>query len=396
MPSEFSMKPSDRQARNAELRKKIIGFGEKSFRKSYYPELQMKLEDLERYKTLLDQSNDAIFLMEVPTGRFLDVSESACRQIGYTEEECTTKTMYDLVPDKEELYKIFSGKVETLVIDTILRKSCDDKVPYEVNMRRVRFGNKDYVVAIARDISQRKQAEKELLEAKTQAELYLDIMGHDINNINQTVMGFLEIADTKLHETGKLGIEDSELLTRPIESLKNSAKLIENLRKIQKERSHVYKIEPVSINRVIEEVVKQFSPIAGRDVKIGFRPESDCYVLANPLLKDVFSNLLGNAIKHSKGPLTINISTTLIRVQGKLCCRTSIEDNGPGIPDKRKASLFDFSKAFRQKIAGKGLGLYLVKTLVDDFHGKVRVEDRVPGDHTKGAKFVVLLPVIKK
>jgi signal transduction histidine kinase len=39
-----------------------------------------------------------------------------------------------------------------------------------------------------------------------------------------------------------------------------------------------------------------------------------------------------------------------------------------------------------------GLGLYLVKTIVEDFGGKVRVEDRVPGDHTKGAKFVVMLP----
>jgi signal transduction histidine kinase len=43
-----------------------------------------------------------------------------------------------------------------------------------------------------------------------------------------------------------------------------------------------------------------------------------------------------------------------------------------------------------------GLGLYLVKSLVDDFHGTVRVEDRVPGDHSKGARFVVLLPAVGK
>lgn len=45
------------------------------------------------------------------------------------------------------------------------------------------------------------------------------------------------------------------------------------------------------------------------------------------------------------------------------------------------------------KARGKGPGLYLVKKLVDDYHGAVWVEDRVPGDYAKGAKFVIMLPV---
>ncbi len=44
---------------------------------------------------------------------------------------------------------------------------------------------------------------------------------------------------------------------------------------------------------------------------------------------------------------------------------------------------------------GKGLGLYLVRTLVEDYHGKVWVEDRIKGDHTKGARFVVILPAVE-
>jgi len=53
-----------------DLRKKIIGLGERSFRKSYYPELQQKLADLQRFKSLLDESNDAIFLLRLPSGQF--------------------------------------------------------------------------------------------------------------------------------------------------------------------------------------------------------------------------------------------------------------------------------------------------------------------------------------
>ena len=48
------------------------------------------------------------------------------------------------------------------------------------------------------------------------------------------------------------------------------------------------------------------------------------------------------------------------------------------------------------KARGMGLGQYLVRSLIESYQGRVWVEDRVPGDHTKGAKFVVMLPAIEK
>ena len=60
-----------------------------------------------------------------------------------------------------------------------------------------------------------------------------------------------------------------------------------------------------------------------------------------------------------------------------------VEDNGPGIPDPQKNKLFNQLHCEDKKTQSKGLGLCLIKALVDIFHGKVRVEDRVPGDHKK-------------
>jgi signal transduction histidine kinase len=71
----------------------------------------------------------------------------------------------------------------------------------------------------------------------------------------------------------------------------------------------------------------------------------------------------------------------------------TIEDNGPGIPDLRKAELFSRLAPDRRPYHGGGLGLGLVKTLVDDYGGRVWVEDRVPGDHGQGCRFMVMLPV---
>jgi sensor histidine kinase regulating citrate/malate metabolism len=61
-----------------------------------------------------------------------------------------------------------------------------------------------------------------------------------------------------------------------------------------------------------------------------------------------------------------------------------------------KGKLFTQPYCEDRKTISKGLGLCLVKALVDIFHGKVRVEDRIQGDHTKGARFVVILPAVDK
>jgi signal transduction histidine kinase len=119
-------------------------------------------------------------------------------------------------------------------------------------------------------------------------------------------------------------------------------------------------------------------------------------VEANELLKDAFVNLIANAVKHSdeEKPLTVNVKAEPVKENGKKYYRCTVEDDGPGIPDGLKSKLFHRFQRGTTKAHGKGLGLYLVRTLVEGYHGKVWVEDRVTGDHTKGARFVIMLPAI--
>jgi K+-sensing histidine kinase KdpD len=195
---------------------------------------------------------------------------------------------------------------------------------------------------------------------------------------------------------GKLGEDDVVLLNKAMDSLNNSSQLIDNVRKLQKEKMGMYRLEVIDVGAVIEDAAKQFHRIPDREIKINYSPDQHCLVNANGLLKDVFINLIGNAEKHSKGDLVINILMGEVIDDAKTYCCVDVEDNGPGIPDMLKTTLFDRLNLTTTRAKGKGFGLCLIKMLVDDYHGRFWVEDRVQGDHTKGARFVVMLPVVEK
>jgi PAS domain S-box-containing protein len=262
-------------------------------------------------------------------------------------------------------------------------------------IKKNKAGDPEWMYGIIQDITGRKQIENKLRDAQAQAELYVDLMGHDINNMNMVALGFLEMANDKLKAEGMLDTSDEQLLLKSIENIKNSSMLIDNVRKLQRERAGELKLMAIDIAEVLSSVKDQYLNVPNRDVKINLNTTCRCAVIANDLLRDIFSNLVGNSIKHSSGPLTVNIDMACIGERGVNFCKVTVEDNGPGIPDAMKALIFDRSHEAK-KLRGKGLGLYIVNTLVRDFNGKVWAEDRVPGDHTKGARFVVILPAIEK
>jgi signal transduction histidine kinase len=91
--------------------------------------------------------------------------------------------------------------------------------------------------------------------------------------------------------------------------------------------------------------------------------------------------------------LSIDVHLSTARAGDREYALIAIEDDGPGIPEELKDQVFNRFERGNSRSGGKGLGLYLVRTLIEGFRGKVWVEDRVRGDYTKGTRFVVMLPV---
>jgi signal transduction histidine kinase len=285
-----------------------------------------------------------------------------------------------------------TGSVET-------RWKCKDGRIINILVSSTPIDKKDLSAGVtftALDITERKEAEKALKDAKDQAELYVDLMGHDINNMNQIAVGFLELAVNKLDHEGRLENSDRMLLEKPIETLMNNSQLIDNVRKIKKEKAGEIKPSVVDLGKMLQDVAAQYSHVSGRDITIDHVPVSGCYVMANELLKDVFTNLAGNAIKHSSGPLEIKMVLSKLQKHGREYYRVDVEDNGPGIPNEMKKNLLDHACLKRTLKTGKGFGLCLIKTLLDDFNGSIWIENSVPADFTKGSRFVVMLPAVEK
>ncbi len=147
-------------------REGILGFGERSSRKTYYAELQRKTEELERFQALLDKSHDAIFLIDSETGKIVDVNDTACSLLTYRRPALLCMAVAEIL-DAEAVAQIIPGsgnQAETLSRHTIvtgLRTNNDLEIPVEISIEYVHFGTMAYVVAVARDITERLTIERE-------------------------------------------------------------------------------------------------------------------------------------------------------------------------------------------------------------------------------------------
>jgi signal transduction histidine kinase len=260
----------------------------------------------------------------------------------------------------------------------------------ELTAGRIEYRGEPAGIATFFDITERRRADEELKAAKAQAELYLDLMGHDINNMHQIALGYLELARDMRPEAGQ-----GEFLDKPIEVLQRSSRLIRNLRNLQKLRDGLFKTELVDVSKLLRDVQKEFGAVPRKAVTLNLNGHEDCHVRANELLHDVFANLVGNAIKHTGDRADIVVDLDLVRSDGRQYCRVMVEDDGPGISDDFKGRIFHRMLRGTTKAKGMGLGLYLVKSLVESYGGRVWVEDRIAGDYAKGARFVVMLPFVE-
>jgi K+-sensing histidine kinase KdpD len=241
------------------------------------------------------------------------------------------------------------------------------------------------VIFTSLDITERKNAELQVEKERNRAELYLDLLSHDLGNIHQGIISWVKLCT--LHEDDpdfmKMSWENVSELSRKSIQLTRNIKLISRLNEREPEMERIDLKE--SIERSIERAMS-IDPSKNAVVDHNL-PEKPIPIMAEPLIDEVFFNIIHNGIKFQENDVWIGIDIDI----GDDRIRIQIADRGPGISDEFKEMIFERTK-MGSKHKHMGIGLSLVKELVSRYDGTIKVEDRIDGKTSHGSCFIMVFP----
>ncbi|KAF5084055.1 Adaptive-response sensory-kinase SasA [anaerobic digester metagenome] len=218
----------------------------------------------------------------------------------------------------------------------------------------------------------RSMLHKRLEAAHRETNLYLDVMTHDIKNAENVANLYCDLLLEMLEG------DAAQYARRLKGSIRTSSGILQNVANIRRIHQEPPDLRPIHLGRVIRAQIERTPEAA-----ISF-DGTTAEVWADDLLPEVFTNLIGNAVKHG-GPdarIAIRVEDCLEEDHAVV---VTVEDTGPGIPDEMKERIFDRFRQGRNQGCGEGLGLYIVGMLLERYGGRIWVEDRVEGRPDLGA-----------
>ncbi|MBI5251992.1 MAG: PAS domain S-box protein [Desulfomonile tiedjei] len=355
----------------------------------------------------VDHSSDAAF-WHSPDGCIFYVNEAACNSLGYSRDELLGMKIPDIDPDFpsetwrdkwREMKRIGSTTLESH------HRAKDGRIfPVEVRVNYLRFGGQEFYCAFVRDITERKRIEEEIrrlnesleqrvlertaqLEAaRKELEAFSYSVSHDLRGPLRAIDGYARILEEDYQAVfdgeGRrvLGVVRSEA--------RRMGKLIDDLLRFSRlGRQPLQKVD-TDMTLLAGEVFEQLTPDSS-DRRVKFRLSPLPIVKGDPaLLRQLWTNLLGNAIKFSR-----DRDQPLISVSGSIQCEAAVylvKDNGAGFDMKYADRLFGvFQRLHAQdEFEGTGVGLALVQRIVHRHGGRIWAEAGVG----QGATFYFSLP----
>lgn len=239
------------------------------------------------------------------------------------------------------------------------------------------------------DLMRRNRALAESIQARDE---FLSIASHELRTPLTALQLQLEITGTQIDPERNV-LPTCEQLKRSFETalrqVATLARLLDDLLDLSRLRLGQFELSPAhcDLRQIVSETVEKFLPqlhAAGCPIQCDFR-ESVLGDWDKNRLEQVIGNLLSNVLKYAAGsPLEISV-----RQKGG-SAEIFVRDQGPGIPKEMQDKVFErFARGpTSERVGGLGIGLFLVKRLVEAHHGTIRLESE-PG---QGATFLIELP----
>lgn len=373
--------------------------------------IEMELrESEERFRLIFDNAQDAI-MIETPEGKILDANRAVSRLLGYTRAELFTLTVGDIVPP--DLHSTLSPVIRPesarpgLLIETENLRKDGTRIPVEVANTIVNMGGEERVVAIVRDISERKrtQEERQAMEKQLRQAQKMEMaaalaggMAHDFGNLLNAIQGSIEIIKDQLGEDDLLQLEFTEL----DRAVNQASTLVRKLLSIGR-RGPVPRAA-LNLTRLLEDLEPMLERVCGSGIRLTFDLEAERGEVAAPRgeMEQVIVNLVLNARQAIIGSGAISIalktvdldSSPVPRMIGKKpghYLALTVTDTGRGMTEAEKSRLFEPFFTTKNTESNSGLGMPVVYGLVENNGGFIQVESS-PG---QGSVFTIYIPVLE-
>ena len=352
---------------------------------------QIKLSE-QKFSTAFQSNSAMMAISYFDEGTYVDVNNEFSEVLGYPREELIGKSnkLLGLFIDQDlhsELLDYVRNNIPVRKFEIRMRTKSGGIKTGLLSADSIFIGDKRCLLTVTMDISERKKAEEEILKARMEAEQanmakseFLSRMSHELRTPMNSILGF-----SQLLQMSDLTPGQNKGVNHIMHSGKHLLDLINEVLDISRIESGrlSLSLEPVQLAGLIGDMTGTMAPLA-RDYRVKIiaenSPDDALFVRADrQRLKQVLLNLITNAVKYNKQDGTVTIKTKVLEQEssGLSYHRISVADTGTGIQPEDIGKLFKpFERIGAEKTAieGSGLGLAVVKKLMDAMGGKVGVE----------------------
>ena len=358
-----------------------------------------KAEELMRYKELFDNVAEGVFIIN-RNGRLIEANDRVLESTNFSKKEIMKLSVAQIV-EPEQIDYLKSMLVEVsrnreARFEVNLRTKQGDFVPNEINCRLVTYMGAPCFLCVARDISDTKMLQNQLIRSERLAatgQLAASI-AHEINSPLQGITALLNVLRTTYKNDGYL-LQKLDLIKSAFGSIRDTVKNLIDLNRPGKEKK-----QPVDINQVIENTVALVRSHLKKNlikVRLDLAADKSNLTASPQQIGQVFMNLINNAVEsitnepgyfqkahHSQTPVGEILISTRSKSDELI---VKISDNGPGIAADDLDNIFDpfFT---RKKPMGMGVGLSICHGIIEDHKGHISAANLSDA----GVAFTINLP----